>query len=181
MGKTMELSDKEIIQRFVSGDQEAFGLITQRWEHRVLNLAYRLTQDLDEALDIRQITFLKLFQKLSEFNGDAGFSTWVYAIVVNLCRDRFRKKKIPSIVMEDPVEKRGPDQALETKEAARLVARAVKNLPLSIREVVVLRHYQNRSFPEIAEIVGAPPSTVKSRMARGLKNLKTLLKELEDG
>jgi len=178
----MKTTDRKLIDKFLNGDQEAFELIVERWERKTLNLAYRLTSDMEEALDIRQLAFIKVYTKLSSFNGRAELSTWLYRIVINLCRDRLRARKARDCAMRKiAIHPEAPivECASEQKETARIVAKAVASLPEAEREAVVLRHYHNRSFPEIAAIVGSNPSTVKSRMARGLKNLRAILKEFE--
>jgi len=181
----MEASDKTLIDRFHSGHSEAFGRIVVRWERKVFNLAYRLSGDREEAEDIRQQAFLKAFQSLHTFNGDARFSTWLYRIVVNLSRDRLRASKVRDAALAEIHTRQAdpaaalPDRAVEKSEAARLVAKAVAALPEQEREVVVLRHYHDRTFAQIAEILGTPASTLKSRMLRGMQQLHSRLKDLD--
>jgi RNA polymerase sigma-70 factor (ECF subfamily) len=181
----MEPSERTLIDRFKRGDREAFGQIVRHWDHRVLNLAYRLTGDLEEALDIRQMTFLRALKGLPSFNGEARISTWLYRIVVNLSRDRTRAHRVREaalrvIQIRPQVEKvPPPDREPERRELARRVADAVAGLSRKEREVVVLKHYHGRSYSEIATILRTPASTVKSRMERGLRNLRVRLKNLE--
>jgi RNA polymerase sigma-70 factor (ECF subfamily) len=181
----MEAPDKTLINQFLGGDREAFGRIVVRWERRVLNLAFRLSSDLEEARDIRQQTFLKALEGLPAFNGEAQFSTWLYRIVVNLCRDRIRAAQSRESALRALETRQGghssvlPDCDAERAETARKVAEAVAVLPEREREVVVLRHYQGCTFSEIAEIAGAPASTIKSRMLRGLQHLRVLLKDID--
>jgi RNA polymerase sigma-70 factor (ECF subfamily) len=182
----MDASDQTLIDRFLDGDREAFGTIVARWERPVLNLAHRLTGDLEEALDIRQAAFVKAFRGLPAFNGSARFSTWLHRIVVNLSRDRMRARRSREAALRRLTDREpagaapSAGSASERREAARIVAGAVAALPEREREVVILRHYHGLSFPEIALIVGAPASTVKSWMSRGLQNLRARLKSLED-
>ena len=180
----MDTSDKTLISRFLGGEKDAFGAVVERWEQKVLNLAYRLTGDFEEALDVRQAAFVRAFQGIWAFNGEARFSTWLYRIVLNLCRDRMRSRKsreaayrtMKTLPRQAPT---SPEQETELKERTRIVADAVKALPEAEREVVVLRHYHDRTFPEIAAIVGAPPSTVKYRMDRGLRSLQERLRNMD--
>jgi RNA polymerase sigma-70 factor (ECF subfamily) len=150
-----------------------------------VNLAYRLTGEIEEARDIRQIAFTKAYRALPSFNGRACFSTWMYRIVVNLTRDRSRSRRAGEAALRAREDRRRaeraarPDELTADREAARTVAEAVALLPPGEREVVILRHYHGRTFAEIAEIVGAPTSTVKSRMERALRALRPRLRGLE--
>jgi RNA polymerase sigma-70 factor (ECF subfamily) len=146
-------------------------------------LAYRLTRDAHAADDIRQSAFLRAYERLGDFNGRAAFSTWLYRIAVNLCRDWQRSSQAQERVLQ--VARRAPRESraaarppAEESEAARCVAQAVQALPAAFREVVVMRHYLELSFAEIAEIVEAPVSTVKSRMTRGLRLLRESLEDV---
>ncbi len=182
-----ELSDEELTQRFQGGDAAAFEAMVARWNEPILQLATRLTGDLEEAKDVRQMALLKTYQGLSRFEGRARFSTWIYRVVLNLCRDRKRNASVRTRAFEQSVREREGDYVLEEtgfhvardREVARIVAQAVLELPASEREVVVLRHYHDLAFPAIAEILGSPVTTVKSRMTRGLTLLRARLATLE--
>jgi RNA polymerase sigma-70 factor (ECF subfamily) len=180
----MDASDRTIIARVVAGDRDRFDDLVRRWDRRVLNLAYRLTGEIEEARDIRQIAFTNAYRALASFNGRSAFSTWIYRIVVNLARDRARSRIALATALrgrEQRLPRRRtarPDEESSDREAIRAVATAVAKLPEREREVVVLRHYHDLTFVEIAEIVGAPASTVKSRMDRGLRALRARLASL---
>jgi len=188
MTSTTDRADKELIDSYLGGDRESFAKLVERWEHQVVNLAHRLTGDLDDARDIGQLTFVKLFRRLDSFNGTSRFSTWLYQVVVNACRDRLRARGAALRLAEssrsaaaacESVELSTPERVSERREAALIVSGAVGALAEAEREVVVLRHYEERTFSEIAAIVGAPVSTVKSRMERAINKLRPLLKGLE--
>lgn len=180
------MPDVELIRRFRGGDAAAFGRLAARWDEKAYALAYRLTHDRDASHDIKQAAFIRAHQGLARFSGQAAFSTWLYRVVVNLCRDRQRSERVRDAAtrrsvasgQQRPVPSL-PAAALERSETGRRVAAAVDSLPASIREVVVMRHYQELRFAEIAEIVGSPASTVKSRMARGLRMLRDQLQEMQ--
>lgn len=181
----MKTRDNNLIERFQNGETAAFEEIVCRWEHGVLNLAYRLVGDRDEAMDIRQSTFMKVYAGLPAFNGRSKLATWLYRITVNLCRDRMRALAVREAALHE-VSARIPEQSApspehetERQEAIRLVAETVASLPGAEREVVVLRHYHGLSFPEIAAVVGSPASTVKSRMNRGIRTLRVRLARSE--
>lgn len=183
----MELSDEELVLRFQGGDESAFEAMVARWNEPILQLATRLTGDLEEAKDVRQMALIKTYQNLAGFEGRARFSTWIWRVVLNLCRDRKRGASVRERTLAASVREREGDYVLlETgfhvardRELAHIVARAVLELPPSEREVVVLRHYHELAFPAIAEILGSPVTTVKSRMTRGLALLRTRLATLE--
>ncbi|NOT30294.1 MAG: sigma-70 family RNA polymerase sigma factor [Planctomycetes bacterium] len=182
----MELSDEELALRFQNGDESAFEAMVGRWNEPILQLATRLTGDLEEAKDVRQMALLKTYRGLARFEGRARFSTWIYRVVLNLCRDK-KRSAARAHAFEESVREREGDYVLEEtgfhvardREVARIVAQAVIALPASEREVVVLRHYHELAFPAIAEILGSPVTTVKSRMSRGLSLLRTHLATLE--
>lgn len=184
----MEPSDEELVLRFQRGDEHAFEAMVARWNEPILQLATRLTGDPEEAKDVRQMTLLKTYQGLSRFEGRARFSTWLYRVVLNLCRDRQRSQEARTRLNESSAETRDDgDYVLEEtgfhvardRELASVVAQAVLALPTAEREVLVLRHYHDLPFPAIAEVLGAPVTTVKSRMTRGLTLLRTRLAALE--
>jgi len=183
----MDPSDEELVLRFQSGDEGAFEAMVVRWNEPILQLATRLTGDHEEAKDVRQMALIKIYQGLAAFEGRARFSTWIWRVVLNLCRDRKRSAGVRTRTLEGSVRERDGDYVLEEtgfhvardRELAKVVAQAVLELPTSEREVVVLRHYHDLPFPAIAEILGSPVTTVKSRMARGLTLLRTRLATLE--
>ncbi len=189
----MEASDEDLVRRVRDGDEDAFVAMVSRWNGPILQLAGRLTGDLEEAQDVRQMALLKTYQGLQSFEGRARFSTWIYRVVVNLCRDRSRSSAARARLLETRASEHlrrsaeNGELALEEtgfhvardRELAELVAHAVLELPPAEREVVVLRHYHDLGFPAIAEIVGSPVTTVKSRMARGLTLLRSRLAALE--
>jgi len=183
----MSPPDEELVARFQRGDESAFGAMVARWNEPILQLAIRMTGDLEEARDVRQMALIKAYQGLEKFEGRSRFSTWIYRVVLNLCRDRARGAAARARVFEESVRRKDGDYILnETgfhvardREVAEIVAQAVLALPAQEREVVVLRHYHDLAFPAIAEILGSPVTTVKSRMTRGLELLRTRLAVLE--
>ena len=183
----METSDDELVLRIRGGDEAAFEAMVARWNEPILQLATRLTGDFEEAKDVRQMALLKLYRGLASFEGRSRFSTWIYRVVLNLCRDRQRGANVRTRALEESVREKDGDYVLEEtgfhvardRELAGIVAHAVLELPASEREVVVLRHYHDLPFPVIAEVVEAPVTTVKSRMAKGLALLRTRLAQLQ--
>lgn len=184
----MEPPDQELVQRFRAGDGQAFDELVERWGPSIWRLAWRLTGDANDAQDVRQMTLMRAYSALDSFNGEASLSTWLYRVVLNLCRDRLRGERARERATLDAGRRLngngsghapGPEHELQAAEAARRIASAIDELPREEREVVVLRHYHDLSFPEIAEVLGAPATTVKSRMTRGLERLRSSLKGIE--
>lgn len=184
--QTATPSDEALAARAADGDEQALVELVGRWQDAIVRLAYRLTGDRETARDVRQMTLQRLLRSIASFEGRARFSTWLHRIVVNLCRDVQRGRRDEPLLATDAalqgpagIEERlepCPDGAPET---ARSIARQVLALPAREREVVVLRHYHDLSFPAIAEILGAPETTVKSRLARGLERLRERLLDLQ--
>ena len=187
---TAHTSDEELVRRFQGGDEHAFEDLVGRWNEPLLQLAYRLTGDLDAARDLRQMALLQTYKRLDTFRGDARLSTWLYRVMLNLSRDRHRSlaadERLKNGIRRDSERHNGhrvvppADQALIREEVVERVSRAVLALPTSEREVVVLRQYHELPFPAIAEVLGAPVTTVKSRMARGMQMLRSRLLGLGD-
>lgn len=159
-------------------------MLVERWNDRVVDLAYRMTGDVEEARDVRQIALLRVIRHVPSFDAAATFSTWIYRVVLNLCLDRRRAAEARRRAESDDAAARtepadDPARFTEASETARLVADAVGDLELDLRMVVVLKHYQGLTFAEIAKILGTPTSTVKSRMAQGLAILRIKLKHVD--
>lgn len=164
-----------------AGDSSAFDVLVRRWDRRIQGAAYRVLGSDDEARDVSQEAFLKAYRGLPGFKGEARFSSWLYQIALNLCRDRLRRRKGREFVSLEAVSEaplRGAPSVsdiVESRDLARRVASAVKALSSEQREVIVLKEYEGLTFPEIAEVLGIPVSTVKTRLYRGLVQLRALL------
>jgi RNA polymerase sigma-70 factor (ECF subfamily) len=181
----MNPSDEELVEAFQAGDVSAFDDLLVRWDRKIQGAIYRLMGSEDEARDLCQETFLKAYRALRGFKREARFSSWLYQIAVNVCRDRMRRRKGKTLVSIEDLEENGTlmpspvgPTALDLVEAsdlARAVASAVAGLPDEQREVIVLKEYQGLTFVEIAEVLGLPTSTVKTRLYRGLGQLKERL------
>jgi RNA polymerase sigma-70 factor (ECF subfamily) len=179
----MERPDEELVAAFQGGDYSAFDVLVRRWERKMQGAAFRLLGSEEDARDVSQEAFLKAFRALDRFRGQAKFSSWLYQIVLNLCRDRARRRRGRSWVSWDELSEEGgalPSQddgwqRLETRDLSRRVASAMAALPEDQREVIVLKEYEGLTFPEIAELLDVPLSTVKTRLYRGLTQLRKRL------
>lgn len=180
----MGRSDEELVDACLAGDGAAFGVLVGRWERKIHGAIYRILGSEDEARDLAQEAFLKAYRGLRSFKREARFSSWLYQIALNLCRDRMRRRKGRTLVSLDELDEgttgflTAPPSALDLVEArdiCRAVAAAVADLPPEQREVIVLKEYQELTFVEIAEILDVPISTIKTRLYRGLGQLRQSL------
>jgi RNA polymerase sigma-70 factor (ECF subfamily) len=178
-----------LIERCLSGDQAAWeAVVRQNWR-KVFNVAYKFVGKHDEAEDLTQDIFLKIFKALASFDRRANFQTWIISISRNLCIDHYRsvRKERQTIAREvdagdlQPVSSdRGPYAAAEHQDLRVLLRQALQMLPVTLRTAVVLRDLQELSYQEIAERLGLPEGTVKSRINRGRLELARQLKRLQD-
>ena len=174
-------TDEELVDAFQGGDLAAFDVLVYRWDRKIQAAIYRIMGTEEEARDICQEAFLRAYRALGSFKREARFSSWVYQIALNLCRDRMRRNRGRTVVSLDELEEAGnglmqkgpnPLDLVEAGDVSRVVANAVAALPAEQREVIVLKEYQDLTFVEIAEILGVPLSTVKTRLYRGLGQLR---------
>jgi RNA polymerase sigma-70 factor (ECF subfamily) len=179
-------TDEIIVERALSGDAEAFGEIVRRWERRIFALAYGMLGREEDARDATQETFLAAFRNLRGFRGEAKVSSWLHRIAVNQCITRQRRAKVRSeSALEDEQEKNAgsfaapvgfsPVRITESTQVTRAVRRAVNSLPLELRQIVVMKEFEELTFKEIAETMDLPLSTVKSRLYTALKQLQMKL------
>lgn len=179
----MPFDESELIRRVRNGDPAAFERLVRQFDARILNLAYRLTADAEEARDVRQQVFLRMLPGLERFNGRSRLETWLYRVAVNICRDRVRSREASrgrekSLLRNGPSGRDDdgtPPLLLEQEEATERVRTAVRELPQDEREVLVLRHYQDLQFKTIGELLELPVTTVRSRMLRALERLRKRL------
>ena len=180
-------TDEVIVQRALGGDAEAFGELVARWERRIFALSYGLLGREEDARDATQETFLAAFRNLRGFRGDAKVSSWLHRIAVNQCLTRQRRAKVrnESALEEDgdntggfaaPVEY-SPANVAEGRQRTAAVRRALNGLPIELRQVVVMKEFEELTFREIAEALDLPLSTVKSRLYTGLKQLQMRLEK----
>lgn len=167
-------TDIELVGRVVSGDHDAFTTIMLRHEDRVFSVCLRITGDRDRALDATQETFLTVFRKAGQFKGDAALGTWIYRIAVNTCYDQLRKAKrrrtdpIPDYL--DPVDP-SAEGDIDSAALRPEIRAALDKLPVDFRAAVVLSDIEGMSMSEVAQVLGVPAGTVKSRLFRGRRLL----------
>jgi RNA polymerase sigma-70 factor, ECF subfamily len=179
----MNWTDEELVARSVGGDADSFGELIRRWERPIFALAYRTIGREEDARDVCQETFLRAFRALPGFRGQAKFSSWLYRIALNLCRDWIRReRRAPTVQAPEDVDlmdlaaASAPSESVEDlvvrKDQTRWVERAMALLPEEQRTAIVLKEYHDLTFQEIADLVGCPLSTVKTRLYQGLTVLR---------
>jgi RNA polymerase sigma-70 factor (ECF subfamily) len=180
-------SDEELVARATAGDHDAFNQLVKRWERPIYALAYRTLGRDEEARDVVQDAFLRAYRGLKGFKGEAKFSSWLYRITLNLCRDWMRKERRAPVAQTpegvDPIDL-ADQQAAPTESVEDLVARremsaavqqAMAELPEEQRTAIMLKEYHGLTFQEIAEQLDCPLSTVKTRLYQGLTVLRRRL------
>lgn len=175
----MTWTDEELVARSIRGDNESFNELILRWERPIYALAYRTIGREEDARDVCQETFLRAFRALPRFRGQAKFSSWLYRIALNLCRDWMRRER-RTPVMQAPEDvdltelaaAAEPSESIEDlvarKDLTREVERVMARLPEEQRTAIILKEYHGLTFQEIADLVGCPLSTVKTRLYQGL-------------
>src|SRR5687768_10274666 len=184
----MTWTDEELVARAKGGDADSFNQLILRWERPIYALAYRVIGREEDARDVCQDTFLRAFRALPGFKGQAKFSSWIYRIALNLCRDWIRRQRrtpvvqmpedaeaIERIAARDPVE--SIEDLVARKELSAVVAEAMAVLPEEQRTAIILKEYHGMTFQEIAELQGCPLSTVKTRLYQGLTVLRRNLEK----
>src|SRR3954452_14641984 len=178
-----------LIEQCLSGDQSAWDTIVRQHWRKVFNVAYKFVGKHDEAEDLTQDIFLKIFKALGTFDRRANFQTWIISISRNLCIDHYRSvrkerqtiaRDVDSSELQPATHERGPYAQAEHQDLRAQLRQALETLPLSLRTAVVLRDLQELSYQEIADRLGLPEGTVKSRINRGRIELAHQLKRLQD-
>ena len=179
-------SDEQIVERALTGDAEAFGEIVRRWERRIFALTFGMLGREEDARDATQETFLAAFRSLRGFRGEAKVSSWLHRIAVNQCITRQRRAKVRNeAALDDEAEKDAssfatpleisPARVAEGRERSDAVRRAVNSLPVELRQVIVMKEFEELTFREIADALDLPLSTVKSRLYTALGQLQMRL------
>ena len=184
----MTWTDEDLVARSRGGDLDSFNQLILRWERPIYAFAYRVIGREEDARDVCQETFLRAFRSLKGFRGQAKFSSWLYQIAMNLCRDWIRRQRRARTVQlaegVDPSElaaEQGPVESIEDlvsrRELSAVVDVAMTLLPEEQRTAIVLKEYHGMTFQEIADLQGCPLSTVKTRLYQGLSVLRRHLEK----
>jgi RNA polymerase sigma-70 factor (ECF subfamily) len=161
------------------GEDSALDRLMNRWQSPLRGFLFRYTQNEQDACDLAQETFVRVYQQRGRFRTGARFSTWLFAIALNLARDRARRHaRRPVQTLEsvpEPVDTANPLSSVEQAERMRAVREAIKHLPDELRAAVVLFEYEDKSHAEIGEVMGVSPKAVETRLYRARQHLRTAL------
>lgn len=192
----MATDDLTLVQRVRTGDQRAFKLLIERYQRKVYAVALGMVKDKEEARDVAQEAFVKVYRYLDHFKGDASFYTWLYRITVNICIDVLRKKgsargdeqvEFDETVMLDTAEAglgalgtrlgTNPQKSALRRELAERITAAVQALPEAHREILLLREVEGMSYEDLARTLDIPKGTVMSRLFHARLKMQKTLKE----
>ncbi|MBC7188239.1 MAG: sigma-70 family RNA polymerase sigma factor [Calditrichaeota bacterium] len=186
------MDDQTLIERFLAGDVAAFNTLVWRWEKPIYNFAYRYLGTAEAAKEVTQQTFIRAYTGLRRLKSTACFSTWLHQIALNLSRDELKRRRpslsidseqrptedghpLPAELPDLPEDR--PDCVAHNSHLAAVLKRAVLSLPEEQRVVIIMKQYQGLKFREIADVLGQPVNTVKSRLYHGLLALRQILEE----
>jgi RNA polymerase sigma-70 factor (ECF subfamily) len=183
MSQPYSISDDELIKKYTTGDVKAFEELVERYKKPIVNFIYRMIGDFQEAEDIAQEVFIKLYWSAHTYEGRSSFVTWLFKIASNLCCDNLRAKShwecislesVKGQLLEDSIFP-SPQTSAENSELARYIEVAIGKLSVQQRQAIVLREYYNLSYTEIAEIEECSVTTIKSRIYKAKQQLKRRL------
>ena len=191
MRKERNKKDFELVRKAKSGDGRAYDILMEQYHDAVFNIVYRMVRNKQEAEDLTQETFIKAYNSINSFKEEYAFSTWLFKIATNHCIDFFRKRKLKTYSMDEPVQYKedeikheyaSDDPTMEHRmidsEKSRLIREAINKLPEKYRMAIILRHHEEKSYDEIAQILNLPLGTVKARIFREREMLKKHLKDM---
>jgi RNA polymerase sigma-70 factor (ECF subfamily) len=183
--------DRQLIQSARSGDEKAFEILLKKYRNLVYSVMVRMVRNPQEAEDLTQEAFIKAFGALQSFNDEYAFSTWLMKIASNNCIDFLRKKKLRTQSIDEPVKYKDesiqfelpdreptPERKILDSERSRMINKAIEALPKSYREVIILRHKEEKSYEEIAELLQLPLGTVKARIFRAREMLNKSIRDI---
>lgn len=185
------MDDRAVIEQVLAGDNDAFGILVERYQTKIYNLALRMCGNEDDAFDLAQESFLRAWRNLGSFQFESAFSTWLFRLCSNICLDFLRAKKRRAAVsltmtddegeenqLEIPDPGKTPEEAVFAAEDRELLTRALNELPADQREILTLRAIDDLSYSEIARILNLQEGTVKSRLSRARTALRKQLLQI---
>lgn len=185
---TVTDSEKLWLARSREGDVESFEKLIERYQKTAYNVALRMMHHEEDAKDATQEALIKAFRSIQSFRGDSGFSTWLYRILVNTCKDELRKRRGNTVSLEQGRQTESgyeaidladvtfaPEEVLKNQDTRQTINTAIQALPEQNRTAVILRDVQGYSYEDIGILLGCPVGTVKSRINRGRQLLKESL------
>ncbi len=182
------LQDEKLVVLCLQGKREAFEVLVKRYERQIFSLAYRLTNNYDDAVDLAQEVFLHLYRVLDKFDGNRKFFPWMYRIATNVCYNALKKRPKESYPLDNvidftssvPDRSTQPEYYYESKEVQESVHKAIGELPENFRIPIVLRYLEDMSYQQISEAMNLPVSTIETRLYRGRIMLQKYLGNLRE-
>jgi RNA polymerase sigma-70 factor (ECF subfamily) len=184
--------DIQLVARARAGDERAYRALLEKYERAVFSICLRMVRNRDEATDLSQDSFIKVFSSLDRYNSAYAFSSWLFKITSNLCIDYLRKRRIDTLPMDQPIDgEKGeiqrqyaasdptPEESLDRRETMVRLESAIAALPEHYRIMLILRHQEDLSYEEIADHLSIPLGTVKARIHRAREMLKGMLGSAE--
>ncbi len=173
--------DFSLVKRFIDGDESTFRLLVQRHKEKVRNIIYLTLGDSDAVDDIAQEVFITVYKNLKNFRFESLFTTWLYRITVNKCKDYLRKKNVRKIFVpiKEASRKLSNDSITEKNDISKFVMNAISKLPQKLKIPLLLKDIEGFSYQEIAETMECEIGTVKSRIFRAREGLKKILQPIE--
>jgi len=172
----MSTTDSSLVIETLNGDREAFGRLVEKYERRIFNLALRICGDYEDAMDVTQTVFVRAFDRLETFDPSRKFFSWLYRMGVNESLNQVkRQSRIVHVEFDRPSHAPGPEQQLIRKESNGLVQTALKRLGDDLRVAIILRHFVDLSYSQMAEVLGIQEKTVKSRLYSARQRMKEML------
>ena len=188
MAERVQLDDRTLVERILGGERDLFTTLVGRYEKRLVNYVYRITHRYEDAHDLAQEIFVKVYLALDRYDPKYQFSTWLFRIAQNSAIDALRKKSIAEVPLARPTEEEpsgkerefaddgvSPYRALKNKQLSAAIDVAVEKLPADYRELIQLRHFAELSYEEIASMKKLPLGTVKNKLFRARNLLKESL------
>lgn len=191
MGK--KVTDEELVKRVQAGDKTAFDALVRKYQHKIINLVSRYVHDSSAAQDVSQEAFIKAYRGLSSFRGDSAFYTWLYRIAINTAKNHLvsQNRRTPDYEVDaQDAEQMGGESALKeyatpegellSEEIQSAVQRTIETLPEDLKTAITLRELEGMSYEEIAQTMGCPIGTVRSRIFRAREAIDRTLRPLLD-
>jgi RNA polymerase sigma-70 factor, ECF subfamily len=169
-------SDRDVVDRVIAGDRDAYRLLVRRYQDMLFRHAVRMTSDRDVAADLVQASFVKAYSNIARCRDPDRFGAWVYRILSNACKDHLKSKRRKDVSIEDQTQltdtAENPAADLERTQLRKMLNKAVAELPESLREAFILKHVEGRSYEEMAEMLGTSVPALKMRVHRARETLK---------
>jgi RNA polymerase sigma-70 factor (ECF subfamily) len=182
------VDEKRVIDRVLAGEADAYAHFVRAYQRNVYGMALRMLRDTAEAECVAQESFVRAYRRLAEFRGDSSFETWVTRIAVNACRDRLKRKRLVLYFHQrpaapggdDPIEavpspEPSPERVLQSREIKSILRKALDDLSPRQRVVFALKHFEERSIREIADLLGLDEGSVKSHLFRAAQKVRSRL------